>query len=100
MEKFVNTYIVLLKKSKLFSKTNPTLKNADLDRVVDNTAEIMREAAGQVEVFGQMGGADRQAGVVLGWELVIALNNAKFLVLNIFSSTKKTLKLGKYLGKY
>ena len=45
---------------------HPTLKNADLDRAVDNSTENGREAADQDEVTGQMKGAGRQARVVVG----------------------------------
>ena len=48
------------------SKKVPTLKNADLDRAVDDSAETVKEAAYQVKVTGQMRGAGRQARVVVG----------------------------------
>ena len=46
-----------------FPQKHPTIKNADLERVDDNSAEIVREATGPVEVTGQMRGAGRQARV-------------------------------------
>ena len=49
-----------------FPQQHPTLRNADLDRSVDNSAEIGKEAAGKVEVTDQMVGAGRQAKVVVG----------------------------------